>query len=386
MPNSIHTARWINQVHSDDWKIFLFSSTSEEALHPNLASLKIEPLWSALTRLRDITNRIGIKPLALFIDSIRKRFEKKFPAYRVWRLNRVIMQLRPSIIHSLEIQHAGYLTLMARDASSETFPQWIVTNWGSDIFLFGRLFQHKVRIKRVLENCDFYSCECERDVGLANDFGLKGISLPIFPNAGGFDLEHLEPIRHEVTTSKRKLIMLKGYQNWAGRALFGLRALERCSDILGGYTIAIFSPSPDVEIAAELFSEKTGIPTILIPNETSHFEILCLHARSRLSIGISISDAISTSLLEAIVMGSFPIQSCTACAEEWIEHGVSGMIVPPEDTDVIEMAIRTGLTDDELVDSSSNINWQTALCKLDSKHLKQKAINIYTSVLSKDLR
>ena len=32
-------------------------------------------------------------------------------------------------------------------------------------------------------------------------------------------------------------------------------------------------------------------------------------------------------------MGSFPIQSDTACADEWIEDGVSGLIVPPEDPD-----------------------------------------------------
>lgn len=109
--------------------------------------------------------------------------------------------------------------------------------------------------------------------------------------------------------------------------------------------------------------------------------MLSLHAQARISIGLSISDGISTSFLEALAMGSFPIQSCTACAAEWIEHGVSGMIVPPEDPDIIEMALRTALEDDALVDRASEINWRTALARLDGSLLKQKISLMYSQIL-----
>jgi glycosyltransferase involved in cell wall biosynthesis len=109
--------------------------------------------------------------------------------------------------------------------------------------------------------------------------------------------------------------------------------------------------------------------------------MLSLHAQARISIGLSISDGISTSFLEALVMGSFPIQSCTACATEWIEHGVSGMVVPPDDPDMVEMAIRTALEDDELVDRGSEINWQTALRRLDGNLLRQKVAQIYSEIM-----
>ena len=57
--------------------------------------------------------------------------------------------------------------------------------------------------------------------------------------------------------------------------------------------------------------------------------MLRLHGRARVSIAISIGDGISTALLEAMAMGSFPIQTCTACADEWIIDGKSGFIVQP---------------------------------------------------------
>jgi hypothetical protein len=246
--------------------------------------------------------------------------------------------------------------------------------------LFGRLQQHKNHIRDVLTNCDYYSCECDRDIKLAKEFGFRGFVFQAFPNTGGFDLKKVAGVRSMVPTSARKIIMLKGYQNWAGRSLVGLRALERCADILHGYTIAIYSANYDVEVAAELFTVHTGIPAQIIKHNTPHQEMLELHAKARVSIGLSISDAISTSLLEAMVMGSFPIQSCTACVNEWVQHGVSGMIVPPEDPEVIEGAIRTALSDDRLVDNAAAINWQVAMGRLDGAALQKQAVNIYNYV------
>ena len=177
--------------------------------------------------------------------------------------------------------------------------------------------------------------------------------------------------------------MLKGYQNWAGRALVGLRALERCVDILSGYEILLFSASADVKLAAELFNEKNNITIKILPNNLSQNEILYYHSISRISIGLSISDAISTSLLEAIVMGSFPIQSFTACADEWVINEKSGLLVPPEDVDVIEKAIRVALNDDKLVDEAFQINWQTAINRLDHENSKSQTISFYKKIKKK---
>ena len=80
-------------------------------------------------------------------------------------------------------------------------------------------------------------------------------------------------------------------------------------------------------------------------------------------------------------MGSFPIQSWTACADEWIEDGKTGLLVPPEDPDVVEKAIRRALTDDELVNRAAEENWRTAIERLDASKLKEKVINFYGEVI-----
>jgi hypothetical protein len=383
MSDSVHTARWVSQISDQGWDIHLFPSVDCGAVHPEMRNLTV--YHSVYGKRQPASHKIKYRGICLVyepaVNIIKSLLEKIFPHNREWLLARVIKNIRPDIIHSMEIQHAGYLTANVNKIFHKKFPPWIMTNWGSDIYLFGRLSQHESKIKEVLSLCDFYSCECNRDIALAYTYGFKGKVLPVFPNSGGFDLNSISNLRQAGQVADRRKIMLKGYQNWAGRALVGLRALERCVDLLKGYEIIIYSAASDVIVAAELFQKSTGIVVTCMPLKTPHLDILRFHGQARISIGLSIGDAISTSFLEALVMGSFPIQSWTSCAEEWIEDGHTGILVPPEDPEVVEKAIRRALTDDELVNRASTANYTMARKRLDQSVIKQKIVNLYNQVI-----
>jgi len=359
MADSVHTARWLSQLQVAGCKL-------QVCLYP---SYEIP------------TDRFGRIKRSIYI--------RLNPEYRANALARKIRQFKPDLIHSLETQGAGYLVEKARKLiiRKGSFPKWWHSNWGSDVYLFGRLAEHRERIKEVMEECDYYSCEVQRDVDLALKFGFHGQVLPVYPSGGGLKQELLERLRKDsVATSQRKVIMLKGYQGWAGRALVGIRSLERCADALKGYTVIIYCNSQglDIKIAAELLSQSTGIDVKRLPANTPNEEILTFHGLARISIGLSISDAISTSLLEAMAMGSFPIQSNTSCADEWITDGVSGLMVPPEDPEIIEKAIRKALLDDSLVDAAARINYQKIREDADYEKLKELTIQSYFKIFKEN--
>lgn len=378
MANSVHTARWITQLDGMGWDVHIFDVYNQSP-HPKLRNLTV---YSSCGRrgpdLDASVHLVGLYPFNRGQLLVAKIFKQLVPSLldRARWLAWIIRWLKPDMIHSLEIQHAGYLCLAAKYILKPSFPPWIVTNWGSDIYLFGRLAEHASKIRTVLESCDYYACECRRDVLLARKMGLRGRVLPVLPNTGGFDLAHLSQLRQPGPSSERRLVLLKGYQHWAGRALVGLRAIELCARELQGYRVAIYSAYPDVKIAAELVSNSTGIPIEIIPH-CPHDEMLRLHGHARISIGLSIGDAISTSLIEAMVMGSFPIQSCTACADEWIIHGETGLIVPPEDPAAIASAIRQALLDDRLVDQAAERNCQLAKERLDETVIRHQVMEMY---------
>lgn len=352
-----------------------------------LSNLSYENILRIQRRINDGTLKVEIAPSLRDMFSMRMQPDME-ELYKIandhsLQLYYLIKDLKPDIIHTLETQAAGYQTIKVKKVLKK-IPPWIHTIWGSDLYLFGRLKEHRERVREVVNNCDYFTCECQRDVELAKSFGLKGEVLATSPATGGFDLEECAKLRQPGKVSERRLIMVKGYQGWAYRALVAIRALERCSDILKGYTIAIYLGfTEEVKIAAELFSTSTGIPVKMIPYG-SHQEMLRYHGQARISIGLNISDGLPNSFLEALVMGSFPIQSWTSCADEWIEDGKTGILVPPEDPEVVEQAIRRALADDDLVNLAAELNYRMAAERLDKSLLKPKAVEIYKKVAIKE--
>ena len=362
MAESVHSARWISQIVDQEWEISLFP------VHP----YQRHPLLRGITFFNSAR-------VAGYLDLARERLRGTASThYRELALSAVIRMVRPDLVHSLEMQHAAYLTQAALKRTRRV--PWYVSNWGSDVSLFSRLASDRERVQAVLRDCDYYSCECERDVSLARELGLRGQVMPVLPNAGGIDVARALPLRQPGPISARRRIVLKGYQHWAGRALVGLQALRMCADQLASYGVDIFSASPETRIAAELFAQDTGIPVTLVPS-TSHEAMLEMHGRARIYLGLSISDGISTSLLEAMTMGAFPIQSCGACAGEWFADGVGGLIVPSDDPEAIAGALRRALGDDGLVDRAAALNSEVVYRRLDAAVIQPQVVQLYRDIL-----
>lgn len=383
MTNSVHTGRWVEQIlDMDDCHIKLYPSTPALSVHDKLKSDKIS-LSSNLRLIHQFNFRYGpyLYSLIIFFKNLIGKKIFKRPAER--GLFKEILQFKPDIIHSLETQHAGYLvdqTLSYYGHRLKKMPVWWHTNWGSDIYLFGRLVQHRDKIRGLLQRVDLYSCECSRDKNLAREFGFDKEILPVYPNTGGFKMEMLQKLNTGTSkTSERKIIVLKGYQGWAGRALFGLRALWNIKGSLNNFELAIFSNTgaDDIKIAAELFQNETGIKVTLIPEHSSHQTIMQLFCKARIYIGLSISDGISTSMLEAMSVGTFPIQSITSGAGDWIENGKNGFLVEPEDIEVISKQIERALKDDALVEDAAKQNAMIIKEKADFEKLRQLTKSSY---------
>jgi glycosyltransferase involved in cell wall biosynthesis len=383
MSGSIHTARWINQLEGQGWDLHLFPSLDQGAVHPDLRSTRVHhSVYGKRPGPPVRAPQSGINVRSHELAWVMRRYlELRHPTYRARQLARVIARLKPDIVHSLEMQAGGVLTLQAKQRLNGAFPKWIATNWGSDISLFGRLSEHRERIGQILAECNYYGCECERDVRLAREHGLQASTLPVMPNGGGFDLAAAGRLRSTELPSRRRVILVKGYQTWAGRALVALRAIARCADLARGYEVIVHSATGDVKLAAQLLAADTGITVKVLPPDLTHEDMLRHYGSARVAIGLSIGDGISTSMLEAMLMGAFPIQSDTACCTEWFEEGRSGRTVPAEDVEVVERAVREALTDDELVDRAMERNWAVATERLDAAKLRPRAIGIYEKVL-----
>jgi glycosyltransferase involved in cell wall biosynthesis len=390
IPEGIHGARWTQIVLNEGWDVHFFPA--HHARRHGLFSPQVHfydqwrsrlEFWCDWWRNELVypAHIKGLWRLRLCLQSIGQLLRRAVLPSRGRRLARVIDRIRPDAIHVLMIQPAGYEILEAKRYLRKPCPPLMVQNWGNDIHFFGRLREHRDRIREVLSSCDYYDCECERDVDLAREFGFKGEVLNVCPVSGGYDVDSYQALRAKGRPSARRVIAVKGYEGLFGRAFFALRALEIMADELKGYTVEVYLPRNGVAEACELFEARTGIPTKVIP-PAPHEEIMRLQGQSRISIGLNVSDGISHAVLEAMIMGAFPIQANTACLNGWIEDGKTGLVVPPEDLDAVVRAIRKALRDDALIDTAADTNLRVAREKVDLSVTSPRIIAAYKTMMN----
>ena len=101
--------------------------------------------------------------------------------------------------------------------------------------------------------------------------------------------------------------------------------------------------------------------------------------KSLLYIGNSISDGMPNTLLEAMAMGAFPIQSNPGnVTEEVIEHGKNGFLIEnPLNIDEIAQWITVALSDEKLRQDAQHYNLDFMKKNYDRKLLKDKIVDVY---------
>jgi glycosyltransferase involved in cell wall biosynthesis len=157
-----------------------------------------------------------------------------------------------------------------------------------------------------------------------------------------------------------------------------LESLAQVGSEILNFEIVVYSTDPKTRRIIRRLKKTTNLNIRAIAKHgMSHEQMLQLFSSARIYIGISRSDGISTSLLEAMSTGCFPIQTSTSCASEWITDGLSGFLVDHEDIKQIASAIREAVVNDSLVDNAAELNRDTARGRLRTSVISEKNQSFY---------
>lgn len=351
MADSPHLHSWINGMAEARVfkKILLFPSdfpraTSDSWFEPG----KNSDVRVKLIRL--IPNRISNFYLMHITELILGRIWR---SKSIWYL---IKRYKPSVVHYHEMQHGGYLLNTLSDkilALNESKPIVIGSTWGSDLTFFGYLDSHAPEIQKLLDFTSVITAERSDESKVLERFSYHGkFFAPIYISVGS----KTESFSIEPNSGARDIILIRGYQHDQGRALNALKALEGLEEVKK-FKVRIFSAAKSTAVALQANRLKSlfGYDIELLP-KLSHAEFLRFFAESRVYIGLSESDGLSTSMVEAMANGCFPIQSINSAAPQFIQDGVSGFVVDPWDISGIKEAIQIALTSDKLVDNARVAN------------------------------
>jgi hypothetical protein len=375
MLDSVHFARWLLQFKDEEIDFSIFAAKKYRNLSPLLVSL----LNSNERASFNLVSNRHYERLSGYLDYFKYEVFVRFGASsaRKKSLSRIVSQNTFDYIHALEIQGAGYL-LTQFSKSQLGRSKVILTNWGSDIYYFKELPEHLELIKKSLAIADFYSAECLRDYMLARELGFRGRELPCIPNAGGFNLNQLSTPLSKAST--RSQIMIKGYGGRFGRAEIPISLIPKIDEQFPEFTYLIYSATEDIVSMVESLPPtiQKKIRLSSVRERISREEFLKEFAKSRIYIGCSNSDGISTSFLEALVHGAYPIQTNTSCADEWVQKGFIATLVGLNANQLFE-AVQEALSDNNLVDLAAIQNTNLSVRHLEYKFLQAQALTFYES-------
>jgi glycosyltransferase involved in cell wall biosynthesis len=374
IPNH-HFFRWTNQLEQSGYEVFWFDATSNGSNSPQIPWVKQYTNWKLKW---DFPFRSRLKKnLPKFYQSVNsfniKNTNKVF--------DEVVQNIQPDVIHCFEMKLS--IKPVFKSLLKNSHIPLIYSSWGSDMYSYKSLGLNKAEVHSYLNRVNYLIADCKRDFNIANSNGFVNEFLGVFPGNGGLTIisDNIKPL------NERHIILIKGYEDGVGKAINVLKAIEELYKFEKlKLEIIIYSADYSVIDYIKTSSILSGLNIKVfsryefIPNET----LLNYMGQSRLHIANSISDGMPNSLLEAMSMGSFPIQSNPGkVTEEVISHGVNGLLIEdPNDSSEIKKHISFALNNIELLQTAKDYNENFMLKHYNRSTLQPKIIQLYKTVLA----
>ncbi len=364
---SIHVIRWIENLKNSSYEMYWFDVLGRGRLE-TIDSVTQFVDW----KQRKVPNIKGEYFVSKKAPSIYSIFHSFLEVSANEKLEKIIKEIKPDVFHSFEMQNCSYPIVKTMNKFSQV--KWIYSCWGSDLYYYKNFKSHNKKIKEVLTRINYIHTDCARDFVLAKELGFKGKHAGIIPGGSGYNLEEFS--KFKIPVSDRKIILVKGYQHTFGRALNVIKALQNIPEIIGNYEVVVFGAHSDVINYITLNQLKFKTFT---RNELSQREVMQLMGKSLIYIGNNISDGMPNTLLEAIIMNAFPIQSNPGnVTSEIIDNESNGLLIAnPEDIKAIEELIISAIKNPLRIASAAVINTKIAAEKLDKKKVRKEVISLY---------
>lgn len=369
IPNH-HFFQWVNQLKESGFDVYWFDITSSGNPVERINWVKQIRRWK-------------LKLKYPFRITIKKHFPRLYNFIQKYNeiavddaFQKAIDNIKPDIVHCFEMKLAGLPILKVMENLPEL--KFVYSSWGSDLFYFKEMKVRKTAVAQFLNRADFLITDCKRDYDIALENGFNNKFLGVFPGNGGISLNSMEPGQFE----NRDTIIIKGYEDGVGKAILVLESLKKVpNEIMANYKIVVFSADVKVKkwLQKDSFFQDKELAVFdrnkFLPNN----ELLGMMQKSVVYIGNSISDGMPNTLLEAMGMGAFPIQSNPGkVTEEVIQHGKNGFLISdPLNTDEMAQWIAKALSEEQLRREAYQYNTRFIQENYNREVLKSKIVDLY---------
>ncbi|WP_423818470.1 glycosyltransferase [Salinimicrobium sp. TIG7-5_MAKvit] len=287
-----------------------------------------------------------------------------------------LKEIKPDVVQSFEM-HSACIPILSVMKNNPGI-KWVYSSWGNDLYFFQKDPFKKKAMQKVMPNLDYMFADCKRDFVLPKELGFKGEFLGAFPGGGGYDLDYHK--KDILKYCNKKTILIKGYEHRFGRAKKILEALLLIKKVVKNYKVIVFGANEEIQSFVD--SEMSDWNNIKVLGAIGRDEVMKLMGESLVYIGNSISDGMPNTLLEAIIMEAFPIQSNPGGATaELIQHGKNGFLIE-NPLDEVEIAghIKAALQDKNIIRKGIEFNTINLKPKLERDYVQKQVLESYSLI------
>lgn len=291
------------------------------------------------------------------------------------RLQRVIAEIEPDLVHAMRIPYEGILAAQALDGNRSV--ALLISVWGNDFTLHAPSNPWLgAATRKALQRADALHADVQRDVRLAHTWGFSAEKPAIMlPGAGGIQLEAFYPPQ---SYASLQVINPRGWRAYVRNDTF-FQAIPLVLQRQPGTRFVC--PAMAGEALAEQWVEKLGVGAAvdLLPLQ-SRLQMAKLFRASQVAVSVTTHDGTPNTLLEAMACGCLPVAGDIESLREWITPGENGLLVDPGDPQALAEAITRALGDAELRARALQTNTRLVAERAEYRRVMSEAEAFYKRV------
>lgn len=385
------TARnWITHFFTPENQVHLISTSKCSGI-PGLASLQVLPVAFSGTGAPPTAGQPGKTGAMAALRQAAPMGLRTF--IRQWlgpltvpattrRLQAMISEIEPDLIHAMRYPYEGILAARARQKSGRAAPL-IVSVWGNDFTLHARsnpLIMFHTR--RALHSTDALHTDCQRDLRLARELGFSPDKpAAVLPGSGGVRASIFYPPEAPREPTPPVIINPRGFRTYIRNDSY-FKAIPL---VLEKYPeVRFVSPAAAHELEAQRWVQEYGIERAvellpLVPQG----RMAELFRQAHIVVSPSTHDGTPNTLLEAMACGCFPVAGDIESIREWLTDGENGLLVDPGDHRALADAILRGIEDQALRQQAVAANLEMIASRANYQAVMVRAGQFYAEVLAK---
>jgi glycosyltransferase involved in cell wall biosynthesis len=268
----------------------------------------------------------------------------------------------------------------------------LISVWGNDFTLHARstpIMAYHTR--NTLQRCDALHTDCQRDLKLAREMGFTSTKPSIIlPAGGGVKMDVFHPLENQnqnggnhIGADKHGITIInpRGFRAYVRNDTF----FHSIPLVLEKYPeVRFICTAMKGEAQAQKWIKELGIDgkVELLPHQTQE-EMADLFKRSQISLSITTHDGTPNTLLEAMACGCFPIAGDIESLREWINPGINGLLVDPDDPKALATAMNDVITQPGLRKQAREQNVRMVQEKVEYHKVMGAAEDFYMELLLK---